>query len=179
MRNCLLLPASILKNVVADNPPPPNKYAANVARTVILFLATGAYTGYAPIAPGTVGSLVALPLIFLFAQLLHIAPALQIAMLVLAIIGACWVAGAAEQYLGEHDSGRIVIDEIVGFLTAMTLLEVTPKRLVVAFLLFRLFDILKPPPARYFDQQVPGGAGVVLDDVCAGIYTNILVRIFL
>lgn len=96
-----------------------------------------------------------------------------------AIVGACWVADKAEQYLGEHDSGKIVVDEIVGFLTATVGLEVTLKQLVVAFFLFRLFDILKPPPARFFDQRVSGGTGVVFDDVCAGIYTNILVRIVL
>jgi phosphatidylglycerophosphatase A len=81
--------------------------------------------------------------------------------------------------LGEHDSGRIVVDEIVGFLTATALMDVTPARLVVAFFLFRLFDIVKPPPARYFDEQVPGGPGVVLDDVFAGIYTNVIVRVLL
>ncbi len=148
-------------------------------RTFILFLATGAYSGYAPVASGTVGSLVALPFIFLSAQLLHVSPVLQVVVLILAIVGACWVAGAAEQYLGEHDSGKIVMDEIVGFLTATALLELTLPRLLVAFFLFRLFDILKPPPARYFDQQVPGGAGVVLDDVCAGIYANLIVRVLL
>jgi phosphatidylglycerophosphatase A len=148
-------------------------------RTFILFLATGAYSGYAPVAPGTVGSLVALPLIFLSFQLWHFSSVLQIVTIVLAIIGACWVAGTAEQYLGEHDSGKIVVDEIVGFLTATALLELTLQRLIVAFFLFRLFDILKPPPARYFDQHVPGGAGVVLDDVCAGIYANLIVRILL
>ncbi len=148
-------------------------------RALILFLATGAYSGYAPVASGTVGSLVALPFIFLSAQLLHVSPVLQVVVLILAIVGACWVAGAAEQYLGEHDSGKIVVDEIVGFLTATALLEVTLPRLLVAFFLFRLFDILKPPPARYFDQQVPGGVGVVLDDVCAGIYANLIVRVFL
>lgn len=148
-------------------------------RTFILFLATGAYSGYAPVASGTVGSLVALPLIFLSAQLLYLSSVLQVVVLVLAIVGACWIAGAAEQYLGEHDSGKIVVDEIVGFLTATALLELTLPRLLVAFFLFRLFDILKPPPARYFDQQVPGGAGVVLDDVCAGIYANLIVRILL
>jgi phosphatidylglycerophosphatase A len=148
-------------------------------RTLILFLATGAYSGYAPVASGTVGSLVALPLIFLSAQLLSLSSALQVVVLVLAIVGACWIAGAAEQYLGEHDSGKIVVDEIVGFLTATALLELTLPRLLVAFFLFRLFDILKPPPARYFDQQVPGGAGVVLDDVCAGIYANLIVRVLL
>ncbi len=148
-------------------------------RTLILFLATGAYSGYAPVASGTVGSLVALPLIFLSAQLLYLSSVLQVVVLVLAIVGACWIAGAAEQYLGEHDSGKIVVDEIVGFLTATALLELTLPRLLVAFFLFRLFDILKPPPARYFDQQVPGGAGVVLDDVCAGIYANLIVRVLL
>ncbi len=148
-------------------------------RTFILFLATGAYSGYAPVASGTVGSLVALPLIFLSAQLLYLSSVLQVVVLVLAIVGACWIAGAAEQYLGEHDSGKIVVDEIVGFLTATALLELTLPRLLVAFFLFRLFDILKPPPARYFDQQVPGGAGVVLDDVCAGIYANLIVRVLL
>ena len=148
-------------------------------RTFILFLATGAYSGYAPVASGTVGSLVALPLIFLSTQLLHVSSALQVVVLVLAIIGACWVAGAAEQYLGEHDSGKIVVDEMVGFLTATALLDLTLLRLLVAFFLFRLFDILKPPPARYFDQHVPGGVGVVLDDVCAGIYANLIVRVLL
>jgi phosphatidylglycerophosphatase A len=148
-------------------------------RPLILFLATGAYSGYAPVAPGTVGSLVALPLIFLSVQLFHLSAALQAVALGCAIVGACWVAGVAEQYLGEHDSGKIVVDEIVGFLIATALQEVTPRRLVIAFFLFRLFDILKPPPARYFDRQVPGGAGVVLDDVCAGIYTNLLVRALL
>jgi phosphatidylglycerophosphatase A len=148
-------------------------------RTVILFLATGAYSGYAPVAPGTIGSLVALPLLLLFARLLLISPILQSALLIFLIGGACWVADAADRYLGDHDSGKIVIDEIVGMLTAGVLLELTPLRIIVAFFLFRLFDILKPPPARYFDQHVPGGAGVVLDDVCAGIYTNLLVRVFL
>ena len=148
-------------------------------RTFILFLATGAYSGYAPIASGTIGSLIALPLIFLSTQLLHVSSALQVVILVLAIVGACWVAGAAEQYLGEHDSGKIVVDEMVGFLTATALLDLTLLRLLVAFFLFRLFDILKPPPARYFDQHVPGGVGVVLDDVCAGIYVNLIVRVLL
>ena len=148
-------------------------------RALILFLATGAYSGYVPVAPGTIGSLVALPLLLLFARLLSISPLLQSALLILLIGCACWVAGAAERYLGDHDSGKIVVDEIVGMLTAGVLLEMTPPRLIVAFFLFRLFDILKPPPARYFDQHVPGGAGVVLDDVCAGIYTNLLVRVLL
>jgi phosphatidylglycerophosphatase A len=143
---------------------------------LILFIATGAYSGYAPVASGTVGTLVAIPLVLLSAQLLKVSPLLHVTVLCFAIVGACWVADEADQYLGEHDSGKIVVDEIVGLLTAMAILEITFDRLVVAFFLFRLFDILKPPPARYFDEQVPGGMGVVLDDVFAGIYTNLIVR---
>lgn len=148
-------------------------------RTLILFLATGAYSGYAPIASGTVGSLVAIPLIFLSAQLFAFSVALHLVTIVLAVACACWVAGAADHELGEHDSGKIVIDEIVGFLVAMAAMEISLWRLLFAFFLFRLFDIVKPQPARFFDEKVPGGVGVVLDDVFAGLYTNLIVRIFL
>ena len=148
-------------------------------RSFILFLATGAYSGYAPVASGTVGTLVAIPLIFLSAQLFSFSVILHLVVIVLAIAGACWVADVADRELREHDSGKIVIDEIVGFLVAMAALEVSFWRLIVAFFLFRLFDIVKPPPARFFDQKVPGGIGVVLDDVCAGLYTNLIVRILL
>jgi phosphatidylglycerophosphatase A len=146
-------------------------------RAVILFLATGAYSGYAPVAPGTAGSLAALPLALLFAHLWSIAPLLQVGLLAVAVGGACWIAGRADRYLGGHDSDCVVIDEMIGLLTATALLDLTLSRLLVAFFLFRLFDILKPPPARYFDERVPGGAGVVLDDVCAGLYTNLIVRV--
>jgi phosphatidylglycerophosphatase A len=97
----------------------------------------------------------------------------------LALLGACWVADVADRELGEHDSGKIVIDEIVGVLVALAAMEVSLWRLIFAFFLFRLFDIVKPPPARFFDEKVPGGVGVVLDDVCAGLYTNLIVRVLL
>src|SRR5262245_37433036 len=143
-------------------------------RTFILFLATGAYSGYAPVASGTVGSLVAVPLIFLSARLFSFSVVLQLLVIVLAIAGACWVADVADRELEEHDSGKIVIDEIVGFLVAMAAMEVSFWRLIFAFFLFRLFDIVKPPPARFFDEKVRGGIGVVLDDVWAGLYTNLI-----
>lgn len=148
-------------------------------RTLILFLATGAYSGYAPVASGTVGTLVAIPLIFLSAQLFSFSVILHLAVIVLAIVGACWVTDVADHELEEHDSGKIVIDEIVGFLVAMAAMDASLSRLFLAFFLFRLFDIVKPPPASFFDQKVPGGIGVVLDDVCAGLYTNLIVRILL
>lgn len=145
-------------------------------RGLILFLATGAYLGYAPVASGTFGSLAALPLIFVFATL---TPAVQFLALGVFIGVACWLAGAAEGYLGEHDSGKIVIDEVAGFLCATAWLDLTPTRLLLAFALFRLFDILKPPPARYFDRQVTGGLGVVFDDVVAGLYANLALRLLI
>lgn len=148
-------------------------------RPFILFLATGAYSGYAPVASGTVGSLVAIPLIFLSAQFFSFSVILHLVIIVFAIAVACWVADVTDRDLEEHDSGKIVIDEIVGFLVATAAMEVTWSQLFLAFFLFRLFDIVKPPPARFFDEKVPGGVGVVLDDVCAGFYTNLIVRIFL
>jgi phosphatidylglycerophosphatase A len=148
-------------------------------RTFILFLATGAYSGYAPVASGTVGTLVAIPLIFLSAQLFSFSVVLHLIVIVLAIAGACWVADVADRKLAEHDSSKIVIDEFAGFLVATAAMEVTWAQLFLAFFLFRLFDIVKPPPASFFDEKVPGGIGVVLDDVCAGLYTNLIVRILL
>lgn len=148
-------------------------------RCLILFLATGAYAGYAPFASGTFGSLVALPLIFLSAKLLSFSPIVHFGAVLAVIVGSCWVAGRAESYLDEHDSGKIVIDEIAGFLCAIAFLDITVPRLVIAFFLFRLFDIVKPPPARYFDTQVTGGIGVVFDDVFAGVYANLVLRIFI
>jgi phosphatidylglycerophosphatase A len=148
-------------------------------RTLILFLATGAYSGYAPVAPGTVGTLVAIPLICLSVQLFSFSVVLHLVVIVLAITGACWVADVADRELEEHDSGKIVIDEVVGFLTATAAMEVTWSQLFLAFFLFRLFDIVKPPPASFFDEKVPDGLGVVLDDVCVGLYTNLIVRILL
>ena len=146
-------------------------------RGVIHFLATGAYTGYAPVASGTAGSLAAVPLVYVSAGLYRLSPVLHLVALLATIAGACWIAGAEEKYLGEHDSAKIVIDEVAGLLCATALLNLSLPRLIVAFFLFRLFDIVKPPPARYFDRQVAGGIGIVFDDVCAGIYANLLLRI--
>jgi phosphatidylglycerophosphatase A len=108
-----------------------------------------------------------------------LSPSLSALLVALLIAGACWVAGEAEKLLAEKDSGKIVIDEIVGFLAATFLLEPSIGRFLAAFLLFRLFDILKPFPAGYLERHLRGGPGVVLDDIVAGIYTNILVRAFL
>jgi phosphatidylglycerophosphatase A len=148
------------------------------SRFSILFIATGAFTGYFPVASGTVGTLVAVPLYLLWDGI-RPASGMMVALLFgVLVLAACKVAGMAETLLKEHDSHKIVVDEIVGYLAATLLLPPTWGNIVAAFLLFRFFDIVKPFPAGYIDEHGPGGYGVVLDDVVSGIYANIAIRIF-
>ena len=90
---------------------------------------------------------------------------------------AVWIAQIAEQQLNRKDPGCIVIDEIVGQSIALFHLPLTWRHLPAGFLLFRLFDIAKPPPARYLESRLSGGWGVVLDDVAAGIMAHIVLRL--
>lgn len=99
------------------------------------------------------------------------------------LVAAGLAAGAvsahrAEKELGEKDSRRIVIDEFVGYLVAVLALPLTAGYLVAAFVLFRFFDIVKPPPIRNIDKAVGGGLGVMLDDVVAGMAANVLLQIW-
>ena len=87
---------------------------------------------------------------------------------------AVYTAGEAERIFDKKDSPRIVIDEIVGLLWALFLVGPTLYRIAAAFILFRLFDIVKPPPARWCQDKLPGGWGVVMDDVAAGIWANVV-----
>jgi phosphatidylglycerophosphatase A len=86
---------------------------------------------------------------------------------------ACYVSNQAEGMFGEKDTSRIVIDEMVGFQWTMFLVAPTVLHVFIGFILFRLFDILKVFPAGYFQRRLPGGYGVVIDDVVAGMYGNI------
>lgn len=149
---------------------------------VVRFLATGAYLGYAPFAPGTVGSLGCAVLVwFVVPQVTPASSPLAISVAVLSTLAftalAVWSADLAERKFG-HDSSRIVIDEYAGFLFSVLLLPKSLYVFAVAFVLFRALDIVKPFPARRA-ESLPGGAGIVLDDVVAGIYTNILLRVML
>ncbi|MBI3768807.1 MAG: phosphatidylglycerophosphatase A [Deltaproteobacteria bacterium] len=144
-------------------------------RHAITFLATGAYVGYLPVAPGTFGSLLAIPLLCALARL-RLTPAVLLAGLgafsVLAMI-VCHRAGVA---YADADSGKIVLDEVCGMLVAGAWIVPTTASLVLVFVLFRLFDIVKPFPARYLDRHVRNGIGVVADDLVAGLYANLVVR---
>ena len=120
-------------------------------------------------APGTAGSVIGLGL---YAALTPLSSGLYVVALSAVSVAAVWIADRAERLLGRHDDGRIVIDEIAGMLTSLAFL---PARLDVAlagFVLFRLFDIWKPPPARRA-ERLPGGIGVVMDDLVAGVYANL------
>jgi phosphatidylglycerophosphatase A len=134
---------------------------------LIKLLATWGGSGYAPFASGTFGTLAAIPFYLVLAKL---SLPLYLLTLTAFFFLACWVSGKAEILFNEKDSGKIVIDEVVGYLVTMTAIPFDWRFIVAGFFLFRLFDIVKPPPARWFDQKVKNGYGVVLDDVAAGVY---------
>jgi phosphatidylglycerophosphatase A len=140
-------------------------------------LATGAGTGYAPVAPGTAASAVVLPL---FVPLAALGALGFLACVALLLLAGIWAAGVAERAFASKDDGRIVIDEIVGQLLTLAPLALVPGLwprsagwlltwLVTGFVVFRVLDIWKPGPVRRVEQRFAGGAGVMLDDVLAGL----------
>ena len=143
-------------------------------RRAIILLVTWGGIGFSPVAPGTAGTVGAVPL-FLLLSLLPLVVYLPL----VAGIGllACWAAGRAEEIFGQQDSQVIVIDEVVGFLVTMAAVIPSVPSIIAGFILFRVFDIIKPPPIRLIERKVHGGWGVVIDDVLAGLYAYITLRI--
>lgn len=142
-------------------------------RRFILCLASNAGLGYSPIVSATVGTLAGIPAFYLLAPLP--APFYLLTWSALLCLGF-WVAGLAGHLYGEADDGRIVIDELVGYLVTVALLPFSLTNALLGFLFFRIFDILKPPPAAWFDRHLKNGFGVVLDDVVAGLYAAVTLR---
>ena len=138
-------------------------------RKLILFAATCAGVGYSPVAPGTAGSVVGLAV---YAALTPLPTALYVAVLGVLSAAAAWIAGRAERLLESQDDGRIVIDEIAGMLASLAFLPARVDVALAGFVLFRLFDVWKPPPVRRA-ERLPGGVGVVMDDLVAGVYANL------
>ena len=139
--------------------------------TLSRMAATVFYVGYIPFAPGTFGTLAGMLFIWLFKPSFM----WQLAAIIVVLIIGIKTSGIAEKAFGEKDCRHIVIDEVAGYLCSIILLPLTPAYMVAAFLLFRFFDILKPPPIRRI-EKIGGGAGIMLDDVAAGIFTNLVLQ---
>ena len=139
-----------------------------------LFLATGGYVGYAPVAPGTVGSVVGLVLL---AGLRYAdRPFLELGVFVAVVVLGVWSSGVAEQHAGREDPGCVVIDEVAGMLLTMIGVPVTWPSVIVGFLAFRVFDIVKPFPARAA-ERLKGGTGIMADDLVAALYAAFSLRL--
>lgn len=137
------------------------------------WVATGAGVGYFPVVPGTAGSLVGLSL---FLLLRNLSPLDYGLLLVFLFPVGVYTAGLSESFLGRKDAGQIVIDEIYAMLLVPALLPVSWLWWIAGFLLFRLFDIAKPFPIRSF-EKLPGGWGIMMDDLSAALYTVLLLRL--
>ena len=146
----------------------------SIRKWAIKFIATGFFAGYSPFVSGTTGSLVG---IAIYLSLRSLPYHHYLLLVVLLFFLAVWICREAESIFKEKDSGKIVIDEIVGFLGAMFLLPFESKFIVASFLLFRFFDWWKPFPIRKL-EKLKGGWGVMLDDVLAGVYANIVLQIY-
>lgn len=140
---------------------------------LIKLAATGFGSGLVPVAPGTAGTLAGIPLVFIFSSLSWYG---YIFLLAFFTGAAVYLAQTAEVLFGKKDSPCIVIDEITGLLWTMFAILATPLHVFLGFIFFRFFDIVKPFPLRSLQDKLPGGYGVVGDDIMAGIYANIALR---
>jgi phosphatidylglycerophosphatase A len=140
-------------------------------RHAVMFLATGGLVGRIPIAPGTFGSLIGIPIVYALNELNWRTALIA---LVLIVLGAVWVAQAAERLLDAKDPGCIVIDEIAGMCVTLLGLPLNLYTVAAGFFLFRLLDVIKPPPIRQIERRLAGGWGVVMDDVAAGAAAHLI-----
>jgi len=143
---------------------------------IILFLATGFFIGYIPFAPGTFGALHGIWLSFFLNK---IPITFSISFIAVFIIFAILLSEKAEKIKGDKDPSIIVIDEIAGMMVTMIGINFNFINILTGFILFRLFDILKPFPIYIADKKLPGGVGIVTDDLIAGMMANLLIRFIL
>lgn len=145
-----------------------------VMRRLGLFVATCGYLGYVPVAPGTFGSLAGLGVFFLVRA--SGGAALEIAAISAILALGIWSGTEAERHFGGVDPAPVVLDEVAGMLITLAFVPVTASGAVVGFLLFRLFDVIKPWPANRL-EALPGGLGVMADDAMAAVYSNLALRL--
>ena len=151
-----------------------NQLPNNFWKNPIHLIACGLGSGAMPVAPGTFGTLIAVPLFLLLQPLTY---ELYIFITVVLFLVGIWLCHITARDLGTHDHAGIVWDEIVGFLITMIGAPIGWLWIAVGFILFRLFDILKPWPIRWIDKRVGGGFGIMLDDLLAGIYAYICLQL--
>lgn len=157
MKNTVIIPVALLKNPIH-------------------FLSLGFGSGLMPFAPGTFGTLAAIPVYLLIWNLSVVNYSIVVAGLFLLGVFLCQKTSDA---LGVHDHSGIVFDEFVGFFITMTAVPHDWKWIVIGFVLFRLFDVLKPWPISWLDKKIHGGLGIMLDDVLAGLFALAVIHILL
>lgn len=139
-----------------------------------LLIARGLFVGSSPVVPGTAGTLAAIPLYWVLARW---CPGwVYIAVTVAIIAVGVWAAGVAERITGDEDPGVVIIDEVAGYLITMAGHPLGWGRIVGGFFLFRVFDVLKPPPVRRL-ERLGTGTGIVADDIGAGLYANLALHL--
>jgi phosphatidylglycerophosphatase A len=146
--------------------------AVQLKRRLATFVASVAYLGYSPFAPGTAGTLGAL---VVYWWLLPADYYFVLGAAAAAAAAGIWAGGVAEKVWGRKDPGRVCVDEFAGYFVAVAFLPKTLAYAVFAFVLFRAFDVLKPFPAGR-SQRLPGGWGIMADDVVAALYANLVLQ---
>jgi len=141
---------------------------------VVVLLARGFGVGCSPVAPGTLGTVVTVPLVCL--QLVLSTEVFLVFVLVF-VLGAVYVASVVEKQMNRTDDPSIVVDEMAGFLIAMTYVPLTIWSMLAGFMVFRALDIFKPPPVNTVERKFSGGLGIVGDDLVAGLMTNVLLQL--
>ena len=143
-------------------------------KTIAVFFATFGYVGYFPIAPGTAGSAAAL---VLYAIVRWIgSPAVELAAIVVVGAAGVWAASLTEVALDRKDPGPVVIDEVLGMLMTLAFIPLSMSGILLAFVVFRVLDVIKPFPAGRL-EHLPGGLGIMADDAMAGVYGQLLMRL--
>ncbi len=141
-----------------------------------VFIATVGYCGYFPIAPGTVGS--AAGLLFYVLVWWTQSTTVEVGLILVLFAAGIWAGTTAERYFGGIDPGPIVVDEVVGMLITLAFIPVGWSAALAGFLLFRVFDVIKPYPAGRF-ERLHGGLGVMADDAMAAVYANVSLRVLM
>ena len=140
-----------------------------------LLIATAAGAGYSPIAPGTAGSAVGLAL-FLLLRAVGAGPVGDVAAVLALLAAGVWASSLAERHFGREDPGPVVVDEVMGMIVTLALLPVSITGALVGFAVFRVLDVVKPWPANRL-ELLGGGLGIMADDLMAGVYANLVVRV--